>query len=331
MFAKSVKYSTIVENKINELWNIEKRRNFIERIEIHFGLNTCNMSHEHKFIYIKTTLPHSPSSELRKNKFLLFVDDQLLTETKNLINEYSTQMFIEKERQSKIIVHQYIQSIMDDETSPLLRSLFEINVEYICFNYYCNKQYEIEKMCNNPMNYFGIGYKKYDYLRTVKRNKKIVRQMAKGHRKIFCSATFIRQIPRLLGPHLNRLGKFPTAIKSQEYNQLKQILDTHRNKIVIRKKINIGYIYIPRKKLYRPRGFPISCCIGDINMNNEDVIDNIMCMIYVIQEHVKWKSIRTISVKRTMGKSINIYRSKDIVAKHEMPILTRRYGRKLHL
>merc|ERR1711936_8266 len=39
-----------------------------------------------------------------------------------------------------------------------------------------------------------------------------VKKLAKGYDAFLCSDTLIKQIPRLLGPGLNKAGKFPTLI-----------------------------------------------------------------------------------------------------------------------
>merc|ERR1712059_235587 len=45
-----------------------------------------------------------------------------------------------------------------------------------------------------------------------KKDKKKVKKLAKGYDAFLCSDTLIKQIPRLLGPGLNKAGKFPALI-----------------------------------------------------------------------------------------------------------------------
>merc|ERR1712181_199917 len=44
------------------------------------------------------------------------------------------------------------------------------------------------------------------------KDKKKVKNLAKSYDAFLCSDTLIKQIPRLLGPGLNKAGKFPTLI-----------------------------------------------------------------------------------------------------------------------
>eukprot|EP01083_Nonionella_stella_P141706 437134_1 len=62
----------------------------------------------------------------------------------------------------------------------------------------------------------GLDFRSLDDLKKVNRDKKIVKKMANSYDKILASASIIRQVPRLLGPTLNRLGKFPLAVRANE-------------------------------------------------------------------------------------------------------------------
>merc|ERR1712112_568633 len=51
-----------------------------------------------------------------------------------------------------------------------------------------------------------------DELKKLNKDKKKVKKLAKSYDAFLCSDTLIKQIPRLLGPGLNKAGKFPTLI-----------------------------------------------------------------------------------------------------------------------
>merc|ERR1712088_877029 len=51
-----------------------------------------------------------------------------------------------------------------------------------------------------------------DDLKKLNKDKKKVKNLAKSYDAFLCSDTLIKQIPRLLGPGLNKAGKFPTLI-----------------------------------------------------------------------------------------------------------------------
>lgn len=51
-----------------------------------------------------------------------------------------------------------------------------------------------------------------DDLKKMNKNKKLVKKLAKKYDAFLASHTLIKQIPRLLGPGLNRAGKFPALV-----------------------------------------------------------------------------------------------------------------------
>ena len=51
-----------------------------------------------------------------------------------------------------------------------------------------------------------------DDLKKLNKNKKLVKKLAKKYAAFLASDSIIKQIPRLLGPGLNKAGKFPTLI-----------------------------------------------------------------------------------------------------------------------
>merc|ERR1719471_2166042 len=62
----------------------------------------------------------------------------------------------------------------------------------------------------------GIPFKLQDELKAMKKNKKMVKKLAQAYDAFLCSSSMIRQIPRILGPGLNKAGKFPTALAPTE-------------------------------------------------------------------------------------------------------------------
>merc|ERR1712071_210400 len=53
-------------------------------------------------------------------------------------------------------------------------------------------------------------------LKKMNKNKKLVKKLANSYDAFLASATLIRKIPRLLGPGLNKAGKFPTVLNGNE-------------------------------------------------------------------------------------------------------------------
>merc|ERR1712189_159465 len=58
----------------------------------------------------------------------------------------------------------------------------------------------------------GLPYMDVEALKKLNKDKKFVKKLAEKYDGFVASDTLIKQIPRLLGPGLNKAGKFPTMI-----------------------------------------------------------------------------------------------------------------------
>merc|ERR1712165_434594 len=67
----------------------------------------------------------------------------------------------------------------------------------------------------------GIACMSSDDLKKLNKDKKKVKKLAKSYDAFLASETLIKQIPRLLGPGLNKAGKFPTLLTHQDDVQTK--------------------------------------------------------------------------------------------------------------
>ncbi|WRX33744.1 Ribosomal protein uL1/ribosomal biogenesis protein - like 6 [Theobroma cacao] len=54
----------------------------------------------------------------------------------------------------------------------------------------------------------GLDYMDVEALKKLNKNKKLVKKLAKKYQAFLASEAIIKQIPRLLGPGLNKAGKF---------------------------------------------------------------------------------------------------------------------------
>ncbi|AQK51640.1 60S ribosomal protein L10a-1 [Zea mays] len=55
----------------------------------------------------------------------------------------------------------------------------------------------------------GLDYMDVEALKKMNKNKKLVKKLAKKYHAFLASETIIKQIPRLLGPGLNKAGSSP--------------------------------------------------------------------------------------------------------------------------
>ena len=62
----------------------------------------------------------------------------------------------------------------------------------------------------------GIPHLNVEDLKKLNKNKKLVKKMCRQYDAFLASESLIKTIPRIVGPHMNRAGKFPTAINQGE-------------------------------------------------------------------------------------------------------------------
>ena len=55
-----------------------------------------------------------------------------------------------------------------------------------------------------------------DDLKKLNKDKKLIKKLAKGYDAFLASDALIKQIPRILGPGLNKAGKFPSVVTHNE-------------------------------------------------------------------------------------------------------------------
>lgn len=58
----------------------------------------------------------------------------------------------------------------------------------------------------------GIPCMTADDLKKLNKDKKQIKKLAKGYDAFLASESLIKQIPRILGPGLNKAGKFPSVV-----------------------------------------------------------------------------------------------------------------------
>lgn len=60
-----------------------------------------------------------------------------------------------------------------------------------------------------------------DDLKKLNKDKKLIKNLAKSYDGFIASESLIKQIPRILGPGLNKAGKFPSVVTHNESLSLK--------------------------------------------------------------------------------------------------------------
>lgn len=137
----------------------------------------------------------------------------------------------------------------------------------------------------------NVPYMDVEALKALKKNKKEVRKLAKSYDAFLASDTLIKQIPRLLGPGLNKAGKFPTLLTHS---------DSMNDKIV---DVQCTIKFQMKKVLC------LGVAVGNLNQSPEELEKNIVLAVNFLVSLLKknWQNVKSLTIKSTMGKPHRIY------------------------
>merc|ERR1711967_21811 len=137
----------------------------------------------------------------------------------------------------------------------------------------------------------GIPCMDVEALKALNKDKKKVKKLANTYSFFLASASIMKQIPRLLGPTMHKLGKFPTLIEHSE--DLVEKIDSIRStvKFQLKKVLTMGV------------------AVGHVEMTQDQVYANTMITINFLVSLLKknWQNIKTLNVKSTMGAAKRIF------------------------
>jgi len=139
----------------------------------------------------------------------------------------------------------------------------------------------------------GIVAYSQDDLKKLKKDKKLVKKLAKAHDAFLASATLIRMIPRLLGPGLNKAGKFPSALGANDD---------------IVEKVNAQKASI-KFQLKSKKALNLGVAVANVAMTQEEILTNITLSVnfFVSLLSKNWQQVKRVYIKSTMGPSHRIY------------------------
>merc|ERR1712226_47486 len=135
----------------------------------------------------------------------------------------------------------------------------------------------------------GIACMSADDLKKL--NKKEVKKLAKKYDAFLASESLIKQIPRLLGPGLNKAGKFPTMLTHQDdmlgkVNDIKATIKFQMKKVLC-----------------------LNVAVGNVDMSEDQLVQNLNLSINFLVSLLKknWQNVKSLTIKSTMGKPQRIY------------------------
>merc|ERR1711956_204513 len=137
----------------------------------------------------------------------------------------------------------------------------------------------------------GIPHMSADDLKKLNKQKKLVKKLAKKYDAFLASESLIKQIPRLLGPGLNKAGKFPTML-------------THSDDMIAKVNDIKATIKFQMKKV-----LCLSVAIGNVGMTEDQIVQNLNLSINFLVSLLKknWQNVKSLYIKSTMGPPQRLY------------------------
>merc|ERR1711908_241910 len=230
------------------------------------------------------------------------------------LDPYATAYLCPKKTMSKIpaeALKETIQSVLDAAAAKKRKFCETIELQVVLKNYDTQKDKRFAgsiKLPNIPrprMSCCILGDAKHveaakaagipcmdvEALKALNKDKKKVKKLANTYNFFLASQTIMKQIPRLLGPTMHKLGKFPTLLEHGE--DITEKIDSIRGtvKFQLKKVLTMG----------------VAC--GHVEMSQDQLFANTMITINFLVSLLKknWQNIKTLHLKSTMGPSHRIY------------------------
>jgi len=137
----------------------------------------------------------------------------------------------------------------------------------------------------------GVTSMTTEDLKKLNKNKKLVKKLAKSYHAFIASDTVIKQIPRLLGPGLNKAGKPPSLATHNEplQNKVDDIKCTI--KFQLKKVLCMGV------------------AVGNVAMTQKEIFLNTQMAVNFLVSLLKkdWQNVKALYLKSTMGTPQRLY------------------------
>ncbi|KAF3336932.1 60S ribosomal protein L10a-2 [Carex littledalei] len=137
----------------------------------------------------------------------------------------------------------------------------------------------------------GLEYMDVESLKKMNKNKKLVKKLAKKYHAFLASEAIIKQIPRLLGPGLNKAGKFPTLVNHQE------TLESKVNEVKATVKFQLKKVLC------------MGVAVGNCAMEEKQIQQNVQMSVNFLVSLLKknWQNVRCLYLKSSMGKVYRVF------------------------
>ncbi|KAB0384858.1 hypothetical protein FD755_006775 [Muntiacus reevesi] len=120
-----------------------------------------------------------------------------------------------------------------------------------------------------------IPHMDMEVLKKLNENKKLVKKLAKKYDAFLASESLVKQISQILGPDLNKAGKFPSLL-------------THNENMKV---------------------LCLAVAVGHVKMTDDELVYNIHLAVNFLVSLLKknWQNVSALYIKSTMGKPQRLY------------------------
>jgi len=139
----------------------------------------------------------------------------------------------------------------------------------------------------------GVPALSQDDLKKLKKDKKLVKKLANQYDAFLASATLIRLIPRLVGPGLNKAGKFPSVLGANE--DIAEKIETTKASI--------------KFQLKTKKALCLGVAVANVSMTQDEVVQAITLSVNFLVSLLSknWQQVKRLYIKSTMGPSHRIF------------------------
>ncbi|KAH0749919.1 hypothetical protein KY290_029151 [Solanum tuberosum] len=131
----------------------------------------------------------------------------------------------------------------------------------------------------------GLEYMDVEGLKKLNKNKKLVKKLAKKYHAFLASESVIKQIPRLLGPGLNKAGKFPTLVSHQEsleskVNETKATIKFQLKKVLCMG-VAVGNMDMEEKQIFQNVQMSVNFLVSLLKKNWQNSANTLLCLLFL--------------------------------------------------
>lgn len=146
--------------------------------------------------------------------------------------------------------------------------------------------YHVEEAQKNDVPYMDV-----EALKALNKDKKKVKKLANKYDAFLASQSVMKQIPRLLGPTMHKLGKFPTLLERTE--SVTDKIDALKSnvKFQLKKVLTLGVAVAN-----------VSCTEQQIYANTQIAVNFLISLL-----KKNWQNVKVLYIKSTMGPRQQIY------------------------